>query len=634
MPLQPTGLEYRDPLTPYSPLFDDVYFAAEQGIEESTYVYLEGTGLRERLSAPASSNSPPLQILEIGFGVGLNFLLTLREFEREAASDRRLIYFSVEKHPVFEKDLCELYSRFPALESQARLLLDQYPILTPGFHTLSFFDGRVKLILLLGEAEAMLSRLEARIDLWYWDGFAPSKNPDAFSEKLFQQVARLSAPGAVGSSFTSAGWVRRALSAVGFQVEKRVGYGKKRECLKAIFGGAATANREEILPAWFSAQKLKRLQHGDRIAVAGAGLAGSAIARALADRGFSVTVFDPNGIAQRASGNSAGLFNVQLSKLPNPISRFAQLSLAHLLRELKSRPEVFVRLGIFRAADGAEPSASDYPADFYEPAIRDSKEGWLFPRCGILNPQALCRARLDHPLIQFIAEAADSTRFHEFDHVVYATGADLQSFLASMPHADLEALPLRPVRGQALEVKATEASRAMTETWVQDGYISAIAPEVTGNEHHWIGATYQVKEIASDQEQRDTAKLIEDARERWSVFRSLQTSDVVNHRVGFRLSTPDKLPLIGPVCDREQLRSDYARAFRGSKSEVLPALSVRAGEWMLLGLGSRGISYSSLAAEILASLMVGDPLPVELDLWEHLHPARFWIRNLKRNELE
>jgi tRNA 5-methylaminomethyl-2-thiouridine biosynthesis bifunctional protein len=628
--IQCTRLEYQGNKSPYSTLFDDLYFAAEQGIEESTYVYLEGTELRERLSL--ESKGSPLCVGEIGFGVGLNFLLTLREFNHSAHSSQSLHYFAVEKYPVFEKDLHDLYLRFPELKNEADLLLDRYPILTPGIHLISMLEGRVKLYLLLGDAAEMLTQLNATVDLWYWDGFSPDKNPEAFSEKLFAQVRRLSAAGARGASFSAAGWVRRGLELAGFRIEKRMGFQFKRECIVGIFTGERASSTSRTAP-WFSNENLSTLQRGQKIAVVGAGLSGSAIANVLAKRGFNITVFDPNGVANRASGNSVGLFNIQLSKLPNPISRYSQLALTHFISELKTH-DLVVKRGIFRIDEATQAAleSSEYPEDFYSRTTRDDEDGFLLPQCGFLNPQKLCLARLKHSSITLKTEKATSEILEKYDHVVYALGADLMLESQAL-NPELQQLPLRAIRGQTIEVKPTNESKSMTEAWVKNGYVSPITPEITGHSLHLIGATYQAKTIAENQVELDTAKLITDIRQNWKSFEHLNESDVCGSRVGYRLSTPDKLPLIGPLFDGEQLKTVYAKAFRGSAIESLPPLPIHARQWLFLGMGSRGIIFSSLGAEILAALMTGEALPVEADLWEHLHSARFSIRNLKRNEI-
>jgi len=327
--IEPISIEFKDGKTPYSPVFGDVYYTQGIGIEESNYVYLEGSGFAEALkNRPAQKR---FTIGEIGFGVGLNFLLTARHFLKNAKDDQTLTYVTVEKFPVIAEDLKKLYCDWNELSELSTELLKQYPVLVPGIHSLTFANGRVKLILMLGEAKEMFTNLglprEQRIDFWYWDGFAPDRNPEAFQNSLFSELPLISAPNAKASSFTAAGWVRRGLESLGYRIHKRPGYGFKRECIQVSF--PEQEEEKTFKKPWFSGEKLKRARSGDRIAIVGAGLAGTAIARELAERGCMVELIDQHGIAAHASGNSYGMFNTQLSKKPNPISRFSQLSLTH-----------------------------------------------------------------------------------------------------------------------------------------------------------------------------------------------------------------------------------------------------------------------------------------------------------------
>ncbi len=767
-------LEFRDERTPYSPLFEDVYFSPVSGIEESNEVYIEGSGFAESLA----SGKPRITVAEIGFGVGLNFVLTVRHFQTAlfdcaglgSATGRRdwkdsafasepdrpaslspswlarvgknrilpipsagpvplpctikegslgastnspvLEYISFEKHPVHRDDLVRLYSAYPELARSSSALLQAYPLLVPGVHSIRLFDGRVRLTLVLGDAAAMLGKMQFQADHWYWDGFAPSRNPDAFSDEIFTEVARHSKKEARGSSFTSAGWVRRALESAGFQVTKVPGYGRKRERLTGVFAaaprtspklphlivqgnetgsaesgemipllpsgrgsrtrahqsGSRESEKSESLPSllpiappnsaqsngavwslqglspppWFSQKNHSRLSPDrNRVAIIGAGLAGSAVARSLAGRGAVVRVFDAHGIATRASGNPAGLFNTQISKLPNPISRFAQASLAHFLRELDSL-RVPARRGILRKdfSDPAPLIASEYPEDFYE--LREN--GTFFGLAGMLNPAELCRARLDHPGISLQADAVirveregEEFSLHHpsgavsrgFHHVVYTMGADPRlPGSAPLLHPLLDALPTRPIRGQILLLRPTPESARLPHCLVEEGYLTPLAPEITKNEFHLLGATYQAKTILPDQEEIDTARLLEDAG-KWPEIGKFTRDHVVSTRTGYRMSTPDKLPLIGPVVDPAWLRDAYQRTLRGARQIAGPDLEPEPGEWMLTGLGSRGITYSSYGAEILASMMTGEMPPIELDLLEHVHSARFFVRKLR-----
>ncbi|HCU1995600.1 TPA: tRNA (5-methylaminomethyl-2-thiouridine)(34)-methyltransferase MnmD, partial [Pseudomonas aeruginosa] len=133
--------------------------------------------------------------------------------------------------PLAAADLRRALALWPELAPWSEALLDQYLALHPGFQRLAFAGGRVGLTLLLGDALECLPQLDARVDAWFLDGFAPAKNPDMWSPALFAELARLSAPQATLGTFTSAGFVRRGLIEAGFAMQRVPGYGQKREML-------------------------------------------------------------------------------------------------------------------------------------------------------------------------------------------------------------------------------------------------------------------------------------------------------------------------------------------------------------------------------------------------------------------
>ncbi len=646
--IDPVSIQFNNTETPYSPIFDDVYYSMENGLAESIHVYLEGSGFTESLRKNQKKEN--FTIGEIGFGVGINFLLTFKHFIENSSEQQKITYLSAEKHPVKKEDLKKLYLQFPELVNFSTQLIDQYPILTPGIHTLYFANGRVKLILLLGDAEEMFSNLKFTptqgIEFWYWDGFSPTKNPEMFKASLFEKLIPISTPGAIAASFTSAGWVRRGLEESGFKVEKRLGFGSKRECIRVYF--PETKAKKLDKSPWFSAEKLKTLKKGDRVAVIGGGLSGTAIARAIANRGFKVTIIEQEVIAAQASGNPAGLYSFQLSRLPNPISRFSQLSLVHFIRELAAI-KIKTQKGILRV-DGLREkdnfnfalSTSEYPKDFFE--FREN--GVFFPACGIVNPKNLCEERSKHTGVNLlIAKVAQIEKspigfnlknekgavISECEHVVYATGAAL-AINSEMNHPLLNELPIKPIRGQIIQISPTERSKNLDFTLQDTGYLTPISPEITGNETHCVGATYQAKTVLPNQEELDSTHLIQEIKRKYSELSNVNLSHLVSSRVSYRLSTPDKLPLIGPLCNPERLKELYSFALRTGSYRDLKPLEAEAGEWLFLGMSSRGITFSSYGSEILASQMCGEITPIEADLFEHLHPARFIVRNLKKPE--
>ena len=207
----------------YSKEFDDIYFSPEDGIGESNAVFLDG------INAPHCwKDKKAFTIAELGFGSGLNFLLTAKLWIETTSPDQRLNYYSTEKYPLDKTQIDEALM-WPELRPYVSALLDDYP------NNDTMFDDRVKLNILIGDSLDRLKAENFKADAWYLDGFAPRKNPDMWRDEIFTEMARLSNEGAKLATFTAAGFVRRGLENVGFNMIKRPGFGNKREMLSGQF---------------------------------------------------------------------------------------------------------------------------------------------------------------------------------------------------------------------------------------------------------------------------------------------------------------------------------------------------------------------------------------------------------------
>ncbi|MCB1783664.1 MAG: tRNA (5-methylaminomethyl-2-thiouridine)(34)-methyltransferase MnmD [Alphaproteobacteria bacterium] len=221
---------------PRSEQFDDVYFSVEDGLAETRHVFLAGNGLPD-----AWAGREQFTICETGFGTGLNFLAAWKLWRDcdAALRPQSLHFISFEKYPVTRDFIGEVLGGWDGdLEYERNVLIFKYPLdLSFGTHRIEIFSN-VFLTLVFGDVNDALPKLEERVDCWFLDGFKPSSNPDMWSEILFKNMARLSAPEATFATFTSAGFVRRGLAAEGFEVRKIRGYGRKREMSVGRFRGA------------------------------------------------------------------------------------------------------------------------------------------------------------------------------------------------------------------------------------------------------------------------------------------------------------------------------------------------------------------------------------------------------------
>ena len=215
---------------PWSLRFDDRYYSAQSGLDETVHVFLRGNGLPERLAALPAGRT--FRIGETGFGTGLNFLRAWQLFEAAALPDSCLEFRSVEAFPLAADELRAALAPWPSLHEQAQALLQAWPDTAPGRHLLPLGGGRVRLVLDIDDVAAALpSWADLEVDAWFLDGFAPAKNPTMWSDAVLAAAARASARGATFAAYTSAGWVRRGLQRAGFEVQRTPRCGRKRKML-------------------------------------------------------------------------------------------------------------------------------------------------------------------------------------------------------------------------------------------------------------------------------------------------------------------------------------------------------------------------------------------------------------------
>lgn len=229
-------LEWHDK-QPYSAEYGDVYFSSDNGLAESEYVFIQGNQLKERWQA--GNNRADFTIIETGFGTGLNFCCAAQAWQ-EAKMAGKLQFISIEKHPLAGEAIQQALCLWPTLSSIAQALLSVYPkeLLAPADHKLTFrVLPNVELTLYIGDVVEQLKCIEMHADAWFLDGFSPAKNPDMWQQSVFDAMANLSNQDTTLATFTSASAVRRGLIKAGFEMQKRTGFGKKREMLTGTWQG-------------------------------------------------------------------------------------------------------------------------------------------------------------------------------------------------------------------------------------------------------------------------------------------------------------------------------------------------------------------------------------------------------------
>lgn len=647
---------------PRSRQFNDTYFDKNDGLSESRHVFLDGCDMTQMWRDRAR-----FVIGETGFGTGLNFLAVWHAWTHAAPKPERLHFISVEGFPLTPNQVREALASWPELKLLADQLIAAYPDPQPGFHRLEFESGRVVLTLLLGPVVPMLEQLDttinSKVDAWFLDGFAPDRNPEMWSADVLLHVARLSQAGARLATFTVAGSLRRTLESVGFRLEKRTGFGKKREVLAGTFAGPSPeSGQEPLLEPWFRPPTDSPQQRCE-VAIIGSGLAGAAAAHAFGKRGHKITVIEAGSqIASGASATPAAILMPRLTadhSIDGQFYALAWRTCLALLRDVQAAgfdigrdPCGSLRLAENTAeaqrqaaimATGLLPESLVSLLSATETATRaglpHTQGGLFFPQGGTLSPQKLCAALLTYTRVILNQACTNLIRQGERWSLQDITGIEiasadivvLASGLASTTLQQAQWLPVTARLGQVTRIAATSASAALRCVVAGEGYMT---PPDAG--HHTIGATF---DHISDTTLSDDvpAPTAEADRRNLALIRDLVPSLLDSSKsqgagswTGVRCTTPDHLPIAGPLPDYDAYVDDFADLRHGHRWSQYPDARYHPRIGILTGLGAHGVIAAPLAAELLASQLLGEPSPLPRAIANGLHPGRFIVRDLKR----
>ncbi len=652
--------------TPVSDQFDDVYFSNVNGLEETRYVFLKKNHLPERW---LEFDQRRFVIGETGFGTGLNFLAVWQwfsEFRREhpKAALKELHFISFEKYPLSLTDLQKAHQSWPELSEYAQKLQQHYPAAVPECHRIVLEDGAITLDLWFGDIKDCMPQVpygeSGLIDAWFLDGFAPSKNPEMWNQNLFNNMAKLAKQDCTVATFTAAGFVRRGLIEAGFAMTKVKGFGTKREMIAGTMEQRSPHSNH--LP-WFNRTAASKQES---IAIIGGGIASATLAKTLIRRGQNVTLYCKDAEpAQGASGNRQGAVYPLLNGSHTGVSRvfapaflFARqfieqaaqdfhfdhdwCGVTQLMWDEKAAtklenilegnftPDLVRKLSTKETSDTV-----GLPVDIA--SIHYPLGGWLCPAeltrglIAQLEQQDNFNAKFEHKIDALRWNDASQTwtltaAGQTFDHstVIIANGHEFQTLSQT---ADL---PTGQVKGQVSHAPATETLSKLKSVLCYDGYMTPVNPS---NQQLCIGASYDRRhldyEFDGEAQQDNADKLVKCIpNQAWT--KEVDTTDNLS-RQGIRCVSRDHLPFVGNVGDFETIKNQYAD-LQNQTTEQVVAIHQFPNLFCLLGLGSRGLSSAPLMAELLASQICGDPLPLPVDVLAELHPSRMWVRKLRKGK--
>ena len=332
-----------------------------------------------------------------------------------------------------------------------------------------------------------------------------------------------------------------------------------------------------------------------RVAIIGAGLAGTACAYVLKRYGLEPVIYERSGeIASGASGNVTALYNPRLSAMRGVESEFFTAAFTLALPTFEGLPSIGWRKcgSLHLMNDGKRTKKFEqcvenwgWPAEHMRLVeAREASEVagveigcgalWL-PDAGIVSPRKLCERYAEGVEVHLNAEVA-SLEDIKADAVIVACGMGAKNFVD---------LPLKAVRGQITEVKANDVSNNLRSNICYGGYV---APAVDGV--HALGATFQRWLDHSDIMPQDDVDNLEKLAANVLAMGKLE---IVGHRSSIRATTDGHFPIVGRVQDNIYVSAAH---------------------------GSHGVITSIAAAHLLADMIVDGPLSLPGDVVKKLSP--------------
>lgn len=570
-------LYFADDGHPRSERFGDIYYSLQDGLEEARAVFLGGCHMPEVWAGRSH-----FTVGELGFGTGLNICALMALWAANRPPEGHLHIFSVEGFLMDRAAAARALSAWPEIAPFAEAILSQWPPMRRGVHMMTFPAWGVSLTLGLGEVRDALAQWKGRADAWFLDGFSPALNPSMWAEDVLSAVAEHAAPGARLATFTVAGAVRRGLTEAGFAVEKKPGFGRKRERLEAVLTGTPALGPEV-----------------GRMAVIGAGIAGASVIHALRDLGYEADMFDAGGPGAGASGNRAGLVTPRLDAGGGAVSALFADAFYYstaLIRRLC--PQAVLSEGV-QQRPAIERDTERFAAiaeqnHFASGDFVPSPEGLFMHPALAIDPRQVLTALIGEAVV--IREAVSGLtsdangvhlmtdqNVHFYDRVFVTCGDGVFDLGCA------EDLDLRPVRGQIEAVAALERS-PQAQAW--GGYY------VPTPEGFVFGSTHIRGE-------RDTGARPDEREMNLETLRAVLPDEAeiaqaqTTSRAAVRVTTRDHLPVMGALSDRV---------------------------WALTGLGARGFCLAPWLAQGLVAEALGLPSPLPKVTSQRLDPQRRALR--------
>ena len=381
----------------------------------------------------------------------------------------------------------------------------------------------------------------------------------------------------------------------------------------------------------------------NKVAIIGSGISGCSVAYELTNIGYDVTVFDKNKeVAQGASGNHTGMLKPYLTVDLNVSDLFHTRGFYEVVSKLYSSSTIddfYMKTGLVHYID-SERDIHRYTKLFDQRSIPKNlaylsqcKTKLYYPNAITMSPRGFCKYLLsslgkdidiqhNYNIKQLNQNSIGLWQINGsvdlYDAIVFCAGVDGFSQFKQTNH-----IPVFPAQGQLSYFSKLEPSNEMILS--KSGYVLPQYKNISV-----VGATY-----------RNNKDLTGDLREKDHLFNTNILVDLIpgalyraeGGRVSTRCVTSDHLPIIGGVPIYNKFIDQYSKLFKyGVIDSKLPACSYYSGLYMCSGFGSKGLASSIVSAKLIASLIYGDSLPISNKVYEAVHPARFWVKELKKKK--
>nr|WP_316638923.1 FAD-dependent 5-carboxymethylaminomethyl-2-thiouridine(34) oxidoreductase MnmC [uncultured Roseateles sp.] len=560
-------------------------------------------------------------MLATAFGRGEQFLAAWQAWKADPLRCERLVFIAIESSPLSRSDIAQALQAPPEL---ARQLHAAWPPLTHNLHRLSFEQGRVQLLLAFGEVAPWLAELVASVDAFVLD------QAGGWDRYRLKSLTRLAAP---GTTLVMPGRNDALRTQAGFELRHDDGLTLAR--YQPRFIAQRPAARSPVAP------------DARQAVVLGAGLAGCAVAWALAEQGLEVRLFDQGAaIAQAGSGNAVGLFHGTLNPDDGLHARFNRAAALELRRLLPSLPLTWRIDGLLRTESTRNLAQMraliddlGLPADYVQAldaqqaaahsGMQHQGPAWYYPGGGALSPPSLARAFVDAApsgrvrfclgqKVRQLRRSEDGWQLLDENGQVLADTPLLviSAGAGSLNLLQAQGWPLRLQRGQITHLPAaTPGLRVPAIPVAGTGYV---VRDQAGD--IWCGATAQDHDLDPTLREADHGHNIAQLMRLSGANIEVAQPGSLQGRVGWRVIAEDRLPLVGALPDLAALeaRRDQPRF-----------IARQPGLLVATGMASRGITWAALSAQVLASLATGAPCPVEASLLDAIDPARFDARGAR-----